>query len=141
MTSITFNFFDSLEFFDTLGEHQYQKKIAVTSKDQPEEKKAIHCFRCHHIITYPEEALSVLGKFEHQFSNPLGIKYRFGTYRNAPGCQLVGEETRQHTWFEGYFWNIALCGKCGIHLGWRFRHEVDEFFGLILSSIIAPKPD
>lgn len=49
--------------------------------------------------------------------------------------------TREHSWFHGYGWQIAYCGKCQSHIGWKFtgleeEQEQDEsFFALLRAEI------
>lgn len=49
----------------------------------------------------------------------------------------TAEVTRAYTWFPGYAWRLALCAKCGLHLGWHYRSSGDDFFGLILNRLTA----
>ena len=35
---------------------------------------------------------------------------------SAPGPP---QQSTEHSWFPGYAWTIALCTRCGAHLGWR----------------------
>lgn len=39
--------------------------------------------------------------------------------------RLQGRPTARDTWFIGYAWQIAYCGHCFSHLGWRFSKVVE----------------
>ena len=77
----------------------------------------------------------------HKRINPLGIEFEFGCFGTAPGCRTAGDETDEHTWFAGYHWRVALCGNCRTHLGWRFRSQDTQFFGLIVDRLHLAAPD
>ena len=80
------------------------------------------------------------GNHIHSCTNPAGITYDFGCYRSAPGCAVVGPEVREHSWFAGYAWQIAVCGNCGEHMGWRFCGS-DSFYGLVLGRLVEEGRD
>lgn len=100
-----------------------------------EEEPAILCRACSHIITAGDQQIEVAGSHRHTFFNPVGIVYELGCFARAPGCSLAGESSAEFSWFAGYLWRIALCGQCGIHLGWRFQSAEISFYGLILSHL------
>ena len=78
------------------------------------------------------------GSHAHRFTNPVGYVYEIGCFRAAPGCGHVGEFIAEHTWFAGYSWQIAVCGGCGEHLGWRYRGaEAGMFYGLITGRLVS----
>ncbi len=93
------------------------------------------CRRCRNPVTEAGMGIVFDGNHVHSRINPAGIVYDFACYRHAPGCNVVGPPVREHSWFAGYTWQIALCSRCGEHMGWRFRGE-DGFFGLILDRLI-----
>jgi hypothetical protein len=49
----------------------------------------------------------------------------------------VGGASAEFSWFSGYRWRVALCGRCLGHLGWRFE-QGDSFYGLILDRLLFP---
>jgi hypothetical protein len=98
--------------------------------------RGLFCRLCRHGITRQEAGIAVNGRQVHVRTNPAGITFEFGCYSGAPGCAAVGSPTAEHTWFPGHSWQIAVCGGCGEHLGWRFRGE-GGFFGLILSRLVS----
>jgi len=89
------------------------------------------------------------------FKNPHGAEFDVMTVRNcnvAVGHQAFPEAT----WFPGYHWRLAVCPKCGRHLGWfyesderltihpalsqgqgRNQEKLDSFVGLIVDDQIA----
>lgn len=103
----------------------------------PEAPRRLHCSACRHPITSGEARISILGAHEHRCTNPHGITYDIGCFRNAPGCLEIGEAIEDFSWFAGYHWRVALCNHCQEHLGWSFASTARErFFGLILDRLI-----
>jgi len=96
----------------------------------------LYCRFCRHGITATNAAMSVNGGQVHVRTNPAGLTFEFGCFSRAPGCAATGPPTSEHTWFPGHAWQIAVCGGCGEHLGWRFRGE-PGFFGLILNRLVS----
>ena len=93
--------------------------------------------RCGAAITRARDRILVEGRHEHTFVNPSAFEYRIGCFREAEGALLAGERSTFWSWFRGYSWSIALCGRCGAHLGWGFFREDSRFFGLILDQLSA----
>ncbi len=94
------------------------------------------CRRCGLAITASGWAREVAGAHEHSFVNPHGYLFRIGCFRRAPGCAPHGEEHAEYTWFPGYTWQMAQCGRCSVHLGWGFRGRSDAFHGLVLDRLV-----
>lgn len=50
--------------------------------------------------------------------------------------QLHGRPSLEFSWFPGYTWQIATCGQCNQHLGWKFvageasNLKPKKFYGL-----------
>lgn len=96
------------------------------------------CRFCHAPVARAGDALRIGPHHQYHFSNPYGIRFQVGCYRQAPGCDIHGEPTAADTWFRGYQWRLALCGDCHEHLGWYFqRDEQRDFFGLIVDKLIG----
>lgn len=108
----------------------------LRQKEQGDSGERLCCHLCRHGITDRESALAVNGRQVHVRTNPAGVTFEFGCYDQAPGCSAVGTPTTGHSWFPGYAWQLAVCGGCGEHLGWRFRGE-GGFFGLILERLVS----
>ena len=96
--------------------------------------KRLLCRRCANPITSMAAQIPVSGSHQHRFSNPAGQSFHIGCFSKAPGCALQGRACSEHSWFPGYRWTVALCARCGNHLGWRFQAD-DGFFGLILAQL------
>lgn len=110
-------------------------EVAVEDLRTDEGARAIRCAACGRAITTSADRISISGAHEHTRFNPGGFVYRFGCFGAAPGCAVVGEPMAEATWFTGSLWRYALCGGCGVHLGWRFEGGGD-FFGLVLERLV-----
>ena len=98
------------------------------------------CVGCKGRITGRASETFVDGAHLHTFANPMGIVFEIGCYREAFGCAVAGPASDDFTWFKGYFWKIAYCRYCSIHLGWQFVNTGgDHFFGLISDRIMLGK--
>lgn len=115
-----------------IGEHP---RVAVDEGDDSEGGRAIVCEACGFAITAENHRIAIDDSHRHTFFNPSGIVYELGCFSRAPGCSITGEATSEFTWFAGYRWRFALCGKCREHLGWRYESAAGSFFGLILSKL------
>ena len=98
-------------------------------------ERAIVCFACGHAVTRERARIQVNGAHAHVFKNPSAIDYRIGCFSEAQGCAPVGEASTVWTWFPGHAWQIAVCGRCGVHLGWSFTDQANIFWGLILDRL------
>lgn len=102
----------------------------------PENQEALRCFRCLHPITRRKDQTTVNGRHSHVFANPGGLIFEIGCFRLAPGCAPAGPATSEFTWFDGYAWQVAVCGGCMSHLGWYYTTADASFYGLILNRLI-----
>jgi hypothetical protein len=99
-------------------------------------ERSILCAACGHAVTAERERISVLEAHEHRFMNPAGLLFHIGCFARAEGCLVIGSPSDDYPWFPGFTWQIALCGACGDHLGWRFQSgEGASFFGLCLDRL------
>jgi len=106
------------------------------TKDEPRTDEHIRCADCGHTITSDAHRIEVNGALEHRFMNPSGYVFDIEVFRAADGCAHEGEPSSEFTWFKGYDWRYALCGECGLHLGWRFEAAgLDAFHGLIANRL------
>lgn len=95
-----------------------------------------YCRVCGALITTGGDRTEIDGGHAHTFVNPAGYIFRIGCFRSAPGCLIIGEPTREYSWFAGRFWRLAACALCTTHLGWAYGNgETREFFGLILDRL------
>lgn len=102
---------------------------------QDQSRRWLHCRRCGYRITREEDRMEFLGGHQHTRTNPHGITFHFGSFGAAEGCRVTGEPVAAFTWFAGFYWRIALCGGCGVHLGWKFEAPDLIFFGLVLERL------
>lgn len=96
---------------------------------------SLRCAVCDHRITERAYRSERGGAHEHTFVNPAGIEFRIGCFVAAPGCVHAGASSEAFSWFPGWRWQIALCGRCHNHVGWIFRLGGDQFHGLILAAL------
>lgn len=101
-----------------------------------EERRLVRCARCEHALTDAKARTEKDGAHRHTFVNPSGLSFHVACYRDAPGCLEIGEAETFWSWFSGYSWRNALCGRCGVHVGWSYRGRDDAFFGLIVDRIV-----
>lgn len=99
-------------------------------------RKVFLCRACGAPITTAEREVHIMGRSIHTFRNPAGVYYTIACFSSAPGCMVHGEPTAEFTWFPGYAWSYAHCGKCLIHLGWKYESGEAVFFGLILAHLL-----
>ena len=101
-----------------------------------EEEMWIVCRQCQQRLTRPSHRIPVNGSARHSFANPSGIIFEIECYAEAQGCQVWGKPSREFAWFAGYSWEILICSRCSIHLGWLFtEHQSSRFFGLISAHL------
>ncbi|RKX78742.1 MAG: hypothetical protein DRP87_05365, partial [Spirochaetes bacterium] len=113
---------------------EYEKEIEEKKDDN------LYCIICGNTITSVLFRTTVQGVYEQTFTNPSGYIYRIGCFKKAPGCTQAGRDTYEFTWFKGYSWRYALCGKCHSHLGWVYRSSGGNgFYGLILARLTNQK--
>ncbi len=124
-------------FFDRNGDVEREHDLLRKSDDTALPQRRLFCARCRHSITAPDQRIAMNGSQEHDFVNPLGLRFRITCFRQAPGCAVSGPDTTEHTWFAGYAWSIASCSRCNTHLGWLFASTHDRFYGLIVDRLIS----
>lgn len=113
-------------------------EIAPRPTEAPEETLGCPrwcCIACGLTITDREQSRLISGRHVHRCTNPAGLTFEIGCFREAPGCTAVGEPTLEWTWFAGCRWQVALCRQCSLHLGWRYTGD-EIFFGLILDRLV-----
>ncbi len=128
-----------LQLFDIRGKDELEALIDLEEKEEDTGKgRRLLCSACGNAITTQDQGFSVNGSHEHTHTNPHGITYHIGCFRQASGCGHVGPATDEYTWFPGYRWQVAVCGNCGEHVGWLFRGSGgDSFHGLILARLVS----
>jgi hypothetical protein len=98
-------------------------------------QRRLLCRACKAPITADEHRISIEGRHVHRRVNPFGIEFELGCFAAAPGAATLGEPTAEHSWFAGYAWSFACCGRCGEHLGWVFEGAEPTFHGLISNRL------
>lgn len=122
---------------DTLSGHTYWLHALLQTADY-RPAHAIRCRSCKAAVTGRDHAFRLGASDQHSFINPHGLQYRVRCYRNAPGCDLHGRPTADHSWFHGYRWQLAFCCDCTEHLGWHYqRGEQDAFYALIITKLVS----
>lgn len=126
----------TLHYFDPHSEKQRKEKTDTRLAEKAKKEKRLFCAACRHPVTHQDERIAVQGGHEHTFTNPHGLVFRIGCFREA-SCTADGEATMEYTWFRGYAWRIAWCARCRAHLGWEFQSDNDCFHGLIVDRLIS----
>lgn len=129
----------ALLYFDPSAEKDAKQSVKLKPSSKSKKEKRLFCAACRYPITHQDERIAVQGGHEHTFTNPHGVTYHIGCFREAVGCTTIGESSLEYTWFKGYAWRIAICVHCRAHLGWLF--EADDFFhGLIVNRLTSTGP-
>jgi hypothetical protein len=124
-------------FFDPTQEKQRRPKTRRHPSPLPAQERRLFCSACRRVVTTVDACCSVNGAHQHRCTNPHGLTFDIGCFRDAPGCTVAGQPTAEHTWFPGYAWDIALCVQCRTHLGWQFASSADGFYGLIVARLTS----
>jgi len=119
--------------FDMTGKNETS---SAEQTEQSADDKLIICKICKAVITRQEDRVSIQGQHCHTCTNPADIIYTIGCFQAALGCCQIGPTSFEHTWFQGYQWQMSVCASCGEHLGWCFN-SIDCFYGLILDRLLS----
>jgi hypothetical protein len=125
--------------FDRKSDAQRERDLLRQRANVPERAPRLLCARCGNTITHQDQRIAVNGAHAHSCTNPHGLTFYIGCFRDAPGCAPLGAATTEFTWFPGYAWRITDCAKCGEHLGWLFTSSGDGFYGLIIDRLTSGK--
>ena len=122
--------------FEALQESDLDESLEK-HKAREDSGRPIRCAHCGQQVSSVDQRIEQAGSHAHRFENPAGIVFRIGCFRHAQGCRRAGEATHAWTWFPGHAWSMALCIKCGTHLGWSFEAAGtgEPFYGLILDRL------
>jgi hypothetical protein len=104
--------------------------------DEP--ARVFWCAACRTRVAREDAVIDVGGAHRHRCTNPAGVEFEIGCFREAPGCRVDGEATLEFSWFSGYAWSFANCTNCRTHLGWCYEGEAGRFFGLIFARLLGP---
>jgi hypothetical protein len=135
----------SLHLFKVIPENMPDAGPRPAKDKRPRSRTAdddpgiIRCRQCRRKITHCSARTTADGQHTHAFANPHGIVFEIGCFKLAAGCAPIGPASIEFTWFEGYSWQIIVCGFCRTHLGWLFSSkDMDSFYGLILDRLLLP---
>lgn len=113
----------------------------ILQSTQFEQGDLLLCRHCRSPVTSIGERIEIGTTHSYRFTNPAGITFTVGCYRNAPGCAISGDPTDEDSWFGGYLWQFASCCECQQHLGWYYQSPKQRFFfGLIPERLVASLP-
>lgn len=115
-------------------------EVEEESDEETGSHKAVRCAHCGHDVTTLSEQIEISGAHRHSFANPHGFVFEVGCFNSAAGCRSAGSPSGEFTWFAGYNWRLALCGRCLSHLGWYFMSAGSAgFIALVLDRLVIPE--
>lgn len=97
--------------------------------------RTLRCAACAHAITEHAYRIEQQGAHAHTFVNPGGFAYAIGCFAAAPGCAYEGATETAFSWFPGWSWQVTVCARCRVQLGWLYRLAGQQFHGLILVAL------
>lgn len=117
--------------------------VAAPETGEGDGGSSLRCVQCRHKITDTGSRMEMLGQHRHVFFNPHGHVFELGCFSSAPGCAAIGPSSEEFSWFAGHAWQVAICGRCGLHMGWLFRGVSlsSAFWGLIIPHLVEDKDD
>ena len=121
------------------GEASGEADAHDTSK--AERGRRFHCGACDAHVADSRDLFAAAGAGASAvFVNPSGRFFEIVTLRRVRSVATAGPLTYEATWFDGFAWQLALCARCGSHLGWRYRAaggaKPGDFFGLIRAALV-----
>lgn len=127
-----------LDAFDNQRHEWFDATAADgTEIDDDAGRVRLRCAACGHLLTSASQAVEIAGRLHHHATNPAGFSFRFQTFAAAPGCDVVGTAHAEHSWFPPARWQLAQCGACAVHCGWRFSAPAaGGFFALIEQCLV-----
>jgi len=117
------------------GEAGVGERSDARTGDKETRGRKLVCAACGYPITSEADRIEIVGSHRHTFANPHGFVYHIGCFSQASGCLSIGAPSMEFAWFAGHSWQVAICGRCGVHLGWAFRSEHRSFHGLIVDKL------
>ena len=112
--------------------HDEKEEVADATAEGP----WLLCAVCRHRLTRAGFKIEKNGAHTHTFTNPHGLTFNLRCFSQAPGCAALGPAAMEYSWFAGYAWQIAICGNCRVHLGWKYYGATDTFYGLIREQLV-----
>jgi hypothetical protein len=102
--------------------------------DATGQERAVRCRACGAPLASERDRMPLEGAATRSYVNPAGLVYEVAAFQRAAGCRVEGDPSTFWTWFPGHAWQLALCGRCGAHVGWAFSGP-SAFFGLLVERI------
>lgn len=108
------------------------------------------CQRCsNQIASYSDIFAMAKGNVNANYCNPAGYIHETLTVHKTIDeevLRIVDRPSSEFSWFPGYAWQIAVCGVCSAHIGWKFtaltKHlKPKSFFGLSCKSLVVSPQD
>ena len=127
--------------WDKRSEERSERLNPVNEDDAPKKQARIVCAQCGQHLSTRDQLFAYDGQSMYGvFINPFGVVFELCTLVNAMNLTLIGEPTEGGTWFEGYSWQICVCSRCHVHLGWLYQSHTSagapsRFYGLIRSKL------
>ena len=97
--------------------------------------RRLACAACRTSLAEDARATERAGAHRHLCANPAGVVYAIRLFVGSWSIAAVGTSSAAHSWFPGATWQIAVCRRCHLHLGWLF-HEAAPFAGLIEGAYV-----
>jgi hypothetical protein len=119
-----------------MGKRDHEREVEGEADTEAGRDGVVVCAACDATLTHAREAIAVEGRHAHDFVNPSGVAFRVRCFARVDGAAHVGEASTFFSWFVGHAWRIALCARCGTHVGWRFEGAEGAFHGLIAERIV-----
>jgi hypothetical protein len=130
----------ALLLFERRPEDRAETEVIRRATAEHKREQRLFCALCRHPVTAETERIAVGGAHTHTFTNPHGLSFRIGCFREAAGCRCHDPATLDFTWFAGYAWRVALCARCHAHLGWSYSGDDGGFYGLIVERLASAGP-
>lgn len=104
-----------------------------------------NCKRCKtKIAVYNDIFAMAKGNVNANYCNPAGYIHETLTVQKTldNAVRMVDRPSTEFSWFPGYAWQIAVCDKCSLHIGWKFlalnkNLKPKSFFGLSCKSLVV----
>ncbi len=118
-----------------LGDQRLSHWVADLNEAEPEDY--LYCSECRNPISYENARVRLNGSHLHRFVNPAAVVYEVCCFASAPGADICGEASPQHSWFSGFSWQYAHCSDCGAHLGWYYENTSAECFFALIDGVVC----
>lgn len=122
-------------YFEQSGQFQPKNQFKHEIENENDTGDWLLCIHCGNQITKSTFKISRAGANEHNFSNPHGVEFHIACFSSVPGCIAMGSPNPEWSWFSRYSWQVASCKQCGIHFGWCFSGNSEQFYGLIIKQL------